>query len=116
MSRFWLLLLALLMPLQTSWAAAHACSQDAAMQHAAAASTAVALQEHVHPPHDPAPTAAVDDCCMAAHGCHSLHTLMPLQPTVLGILTLSHRLTAADDPAAQGQFAARHERPQWSAA
>ena len=119
MRRFWLLLLAFVMPLQMSWAAVHFCDDDKAPVAIVAATTDVDQLSHGHDQQESQSQAGgvlADGCCTAAHGCHGLHNLMTqAAPSLFAIPSSSH-LAALDQRLAQRQFADRHERPQWSAA
>jgi hypothetical protein len=112
MFRLWLLLLAFVLPLQMSWAAVHFCNDAAA-----AVTVSESLQDHNHAASGGQDDSAGQvDCCAAAHGCHGLHNLMATEQAQLSVPTLSNIVPITDDESRQRQFAARHERPQWSAA
>jgi len=116
MSRVWLLLLAIVVPLQMSWAAVPFCDDAAAARPLETAALAV-VQDHAHAADVSQSEAEVSgECCGAAHGCHGLHNLMATGTTALVIANSSHVVPSRDDPTSQRQFAHRHERPQWSAA
>lgn len=129
MKRFWLLLLALVLPLQMSWAAVHFCDTDLPN---AASSGAPSAQGHAkdHAQHQErdharesakaaegqAVEALADACCGAAHGCHGLHSLMAAQDAANGAVASGAGLTGAAVRLVTSAFNTRHERPQWSAA
>lgn len=118
MRRFLLLLLAFVLPLQMSWAAAHFCDDEKLVAHAIAAAE---QGEHVHDAaaeeqSDGQAEKIADACCGAAHGCHGLHHLMgqadpALAPTAA---TQMPAPSGAAPPLSEAQ--SRIERPNWSAA
>jgi hypothetical protein len=117
MKRFWLLLLAFVLPLQMSWAAVHFCD-DTPVAAAASAVEGHAHQagEHHAQPEQGAKTAAADACCIAAHGCHGLHSLMAQEAPVSKAVSTSGVQPSCDAILLSGLFDSRVERPQWSAA
>ena len=118
MKKFWLLLLAFVLPLQMSWAAVHFC--DADISHTAGATTPVPAGQSTRPAAKAAEgqivEALADACCGASHGCHGLHNLMAPHETATGVVSAGANLASADAPCATSVFSTRHERPQWSAA
>lgn len=122
MKRFWLLLLAFVLPLQMSWAAVHFC--DTGMPHAAAASgSAGATQDHAQQAAEPVDAEAAkaaqvpaDACCSASHGCHVLHSLVAPHEPSTGVVMPAAGLFGHDEHPAASGFPTRLERPQWSAA
>lgn len=117
MSRIWLLLLAIVMPLQMSWAAVHFCSDDAAGTRAEVVTASADMHGHAHVAADAQAEADIQgECCAAAHGCHGLHNLMATEQAQLSFANLANAVPVTDDTTSQRQFATRHERPQWSAA
>ena len=110
MRRFWLLLLAFVMPLQMSWAAVHLCDE-----------TPVSASAYAHAAEEPqteskAKAVAADACCVGAHGCHGLHSLMS-QSDQCGVFPASAgAFLESDHMMAARNFSVRHERPQWTAA
>lgn len=124
MRRFWLVLLAFVLPLQMSWAAVHFCDESA---HAISVDQAeqVVLDfgqqadetGKIKGGSDPAkPDALADACCSAAHGCHGLHSIIgpadgiPLSPQP------AHILAASSPALVERDALSRIERPQWLAA
>ena len=117
MKRFWLLLLALVMPLQMSWAAVHFCDDSKLY----AASTHEAGVRHA----DPARQAAVDSahvqglagaaeaCCGAVHACHGLHSVMPHEAVALSAGSSPRIVPAFQPRLVPGTDPPRHERPKW---
>lgn len=118
MRRLFLLLLALVLPMQMSWAASHFCDDERLVAQAVAAA---ALGDHDH-------QAAADDqsdgqaekiadaCCSAAHGCHGLHHLMGHQDLAF-LMPASTRMPAPSGAAPPLTKAfASIERPNWLAA
>lgn len=118
MRRLFILLLALILPTQMSWAASHFCDDERLVAQAIAAA---AGGEHVHEAaaaerSDAQVEKVADACCGAAHGCHGLHHIM-------GHADLAFATSASTQvPAPSGAApplsgaAARIERPNWSAA
>lgn len=120
MKRFWLLLLAFVLPLQMTWAAMHLCggssthstsevAQFAADQHSSLSSLADEGP-------DPIEISNLADSCGAGHGCHGLHTAMLHPAADLPIVLSASFLSSIDSQLALRQFVQRHERPQWFAA
>ncbi len=119
MRRFWLLLLALVMPLQMSWAAVHFCDDDmaAVISVAHAEGSASIVHDHAGKPSpSKAKDVPADACCGAAHGCHGLHNLMATAQPGLTAASSASPIPAHDSQRLQPQFAERLERPQWPAA
>lgn len=118
MKRFWLLLLAFVLPLQMSWAAVHFCEADQA--HAAGTTAAVVPEDSerqaVKSVEGQVVEALADACCGASHGCHGLHNLMAPVETATCLAPGSAGISSAEVPLATSAFHTRHERPQWSAA
>jgi hypothetical protein len=122
MRRFCLLLLALVLPLQMSWAAMHFCDGITP------AAATVQASEHSGESHAHASSASqhgdgidqtdltVDPCCDAAHGCHGLHTLMNQDDSNGHAVAAAHFIFSSPLVLARNAFSTRHERPQWPAA
>lgn len=118
MTRFWLLLLVLVLPAQMSWAAVHYCGDEGAgvsgavvaqLQHAY-------LTDATHAPKERGSNLPVDTCCVAAHACHGLDSALD-QPDVLLASMVTPAAVFVRHVAPTGRdFASRHERPQWLAA
>ena len=118
MKRFWLLLLAFVLPLQMSWAAVHFCDADIA--HSAGTTAPVAPEDSGRQAAKAAEgqvaEALADACCGASHGCHGLHNLMAPVETATGVAPSGTSISSAEVPLATSAFHTRHERPQWFAA
>ena len=119
MQRFWLLLLALVLPVQMSWAAIHVC--DGSLPVAAV----ISVVEHadageVHQEAADAPDYSaekmVDAFCGSAHGCHGLHSLMSQGGNTVKVAATPNFLIIHDSLPVRSAFSTRHERPQWLAA
>jgi len=121
MSRFWLLVLMFIVPVQMSWAAVHFCSDEASGAGRIAATLVSSVNEHQHE-HEHAVTGSRSepesqhDCCGVHHGCHGLHNLMSMEQAGLTFARAPSVLVALDEAPFERQFAYRHERPQWSVA
>lgn len=118
MRRLFILLLALILPMQMSWAATHFCDDERLVAQAVAAA---AGGEHVHEAaaaeqSDAQAEKIADACCGAAHGCHGLHHLMGHAD--LAFATSASTQMPAPSGAAPPLSGARSriERPNWSAA
>ncbi|TWO72984.1 hypothetical protein FN976_01730 [Caenimonas sedimenti] len=118
MRRFLLLLLAFVLPLQMSWAAAHFCDDEKLVAHA------VAAAEHAGHDHgaqadeqsDAKAEKIADACCGAAHGCHGLHHLMG-QADLAFLPSVAAQMPAPSGAAPPlGGIHSRIERPNWLAA
>lgn len=114
MRRFWLFFLAIVLPLQMSWAAVHFCDESAHIASAVqtadvATDTAVDVSQD-----DPTKSGVLADaCCSAAHGCHGLHSIM--SPGEKPALPLPAAQPVARSPPALSERDAlgRIDRPQW---
>jgi hypothetical protein len=113
--RFWLLLLAFVMPLQMSWAAIHFCDDAAALVHAGSSHEASAASP-VQSDAGDAGDVLGDACCTAAHGCHGLHSLIGQEAPEFFLPAFTSTPADFQQPVARSPFAERHERPQWLAA
>jgi hypothetical protein len=114
MRRVWILLLALMLPLQMTWAAAHGYAHDAdvaahvrvesQLKLATAASSDAAADHQAE--------AKGHGCCDMAHTCHGSATLMP---TLALQFDAGPRapLSPADGAFMLQMLVTRHERPQW---
>ncbi|MGE4240738.1 hypothetical protein [Ramlibacter sp.] len=118
MRRLFILLLALILPMQMSWAATHFCDDERLVAQAVAAA---GMGEHVHEAaaaeqSDAQAEKIADACCGAAHGCHGLHHLMGQADPEFA------PRAAAQMPAPSGaappisEARSRIERPNWLAA
>jgi hypothetical protein len=118
MRRVWILLLALMLPLQMAWAAAHGYAHDAD----------VAAHAHVESQvKGDLASAAADNaveheweakghgCCDMAHTCHGSATMVPTSVVQLGTDARS-RLNAREGVFMFQILATRHDRPNWGPA
>jgi hypothetical protein len=121
MKNLWLLMLAIVIPMQTSWAAMHVCE--------GAGITLTAAAQHQEAAHAPSAATAVDadqnsevanpladTCCSSAHGCHGLHSLMAQADRPMSVVLPSVSYKSSDTLLEPGHAHARLERPNWSAA
>ena len=121
MRNFWLLILVVVIPMQTSWAAMHVCES--------AGVTLTAAAQHQEVAHAPSAAKVVDTdqnsevvnpladtCCSAAHGCHGLHSLMAQAGNTISVVLPSFSYKSSDTLLEPGHAHARLERPNWSAA
>jgi hypothetical protein len=118
MKRLLLLLLALILPMQMSWAASHFCDDERLVAQAVAAAE---LGGHVHEgatdeQSDAQTEKIADACCGAAHGCHGLHHLMGHEDLAFATSTTTQMpaLSGAAPPLSDAR--SRIERPNWLAA
>jgi poly(3-hydroxybutyrate) depolymerase len=114
MRRVWILLLVMMLPLQTAWAAVHGYAHDAdvaaharvesqmKVDVAGAADTVVDHQTE----------ADGHGCCDMAHSCHGSATLMPTLVIQLGAEARS-LLNASDGAFTLQMLVTRHDRPNW---
>ena len=118
MRRFLLLLLAFVLPLQMSWAAAHFCDDEKLVAHAVAAAEqngrdhAGAADEQS----DPKAEKIADACCEAAHGCHGLHHLMGQADPALAPSAATQMPAPSGAAPPVSEARSRIERPNGSAA
>lgn len=117
MRRVWLLVLALLLPLQMTWAAVHGYAHDAdasAHVHAEVQAKVDAATDLDLAP-DQQADAKGHGCCDMAHSCHGTATMVP---TPVLQLTIASRSPLNSSPRAlmPQELVTRHERPQWAAA
>lgn len=132
MARFFMVFLALVLPLQLGWAAAHGYVHDAMPHHeavamvdaahaddvavtvAVAAAGSHALETSDAPRHGGAPTAD-HGCCNASHSCHGTPLLLPCIQSGVRTDNAASLVPATQAFAAREPFS-RHERPQWAPA
>lgn len=119
MRRLFLLLLALILPMQMSWAATHFCDDEklvAAQVHAAFGGHGHEEGSADKPAGDAQAEKIADACCGAAHGCHVLHHLMSQEDLAFALIessqTPAHRAAAPPLSVARSRI----ERPNWLAA
>lgn len=117
--KFWLSLLLFVLPLQMSWAATHICLEPIKPAHGVTAAQVAEAHEaaaSAEQDRNDAGKSTADVCCVAAHGCHGLHSMMGADAAVPQFLKQSQH-AATPPPALCGFDAiARIDRPQWSAA
>jgi hypothetical protein len=121
MRNFWLLILAIVIPIQTSWAAIHVCESagvtlTAAAQHQEAAHAPSAAKVVDADQNSEVANPLADTCCSAAHGCHGLHSLMAQADRPMSVVLPSVSYKSSDTLLEPGHAHARLERPNWSAA
>ena len=115
MTRFWLLLLVLILPAQMSWAAVHYCSDEGAGAAAAQLQHAY-LTDATHAPKERGSNLPVDSCCVAAHACHGLDSALDQADVSVPSMDGPAGVVITHDAPIWRDFASRHERPQWPAA
>ncbi len=118
MRRLFLLLLALILPMQMSWAASHFCDDERMVaQVVAAADTGGHLHAAAAEEQSEAQAEKIaDSCCGAAHGCHGLHHLMGQEDPAFAP-TASTQMPAPSGAAPPlSEARSRIERPNWLAA
>lgn len=118
MRRLLVLLLALILSIQMTWAASHFCD-DGALIAQSVASAGEGGHDHAVVTEELSGTQAekiADACCGAAHGCHGLHHLMGQEdPAVTS--TASTPMPAPSGAAPPlTEVRSRIERPNWLAA
>lgn len=113
MRRVWLLLLALVLPLQAAWASAHGYAHDAAASHAAVAVTAA--EAGTDSGADLHAGGKNHGCCDISHSCHGSPSLVPSRTpqAEAGAGSLLNPSSRALTPRI---LVSRLERPQWPAA
>lgn len=116
MKRFWLLLLAVLMPLQMSWAAVHFCADEMPLATVHAVEAVNSHHQHAAPSKAADKDVSGEPSCGAVHSCHGLHNIMPLDDADAAIHSPSLSLPGFLTHTIPGAYPARHERPQWTAA
>ena len=118
MRRLLLLLLALILPMQMSWAASHFCDDERLVAQAVAAAE---LGGHVHQAaaeeqSDAQAEKIVDACCGAAHGCHGLHHLMGHGDFAFAPAASTQMPAPSGAAPPLSEARSRIERPNWLAA
>lgn len=119
MTRFWLLLLlVLVLPAQMSWAAVHYCGDEGAGASGAAGSQLqhASLVEATHGPKERGSNLPIDTCCVAAHACHGLDSALDQPAAAFDSMDARAGLSVRHVAPIGRDFASRHERPQWPAA
>ncbi len=118
MTRFVLLLLALILPMQMSWAASHFCDDGRLVAPTVAVAKtgghvhAVAAQEQSESQAEK----IADACCGAAHGCHGLHHLMGHEDLAFNTSTSTQMPAPSGAAPPLSDARSRIERPNWLAA
>jgi hypothetical protein len=115
MRRVWLLLLAVMLPLQAAWAATHGYAHDVSIDAHAVVETVAHHEESATASTDQHADGKGHGCCDMAHSCHgspSLVSALPSQPAV----SAGHLLNASSTELRPMVLVSRHERPQWSPA
>lgn len=115
MRRLFLLLLALILPMQMSWAASHFCDDERVVAQALAAAD---LGGHVHQSmadeqSDDQAEQIADACCDAAHGCHGLHHLMGQADPEFAPRAVTQLAAPTGAAPALSEARSRIERPNW---
>ena len=116
MRRFWLLLLLLVLPIQMSWAAVHACQDGIAVGNPVQA----AFDQQVQVAAEPGAAAAAEEESeqggSSVHACDGLHELMDDSVQDLVEPSATTALSARQRVLRLSVIAAQLDRPQWPAA
>ena len=117
MRRVWILLLALMLPLQMTWAASHGYAHDAdiAAHVRVESQIKVDVASNAEAAVDHQSEANGHGCCDMAHTCHGSATMMPTFPMQVGTGARS-LLSPSDGAFMPRKLVTRHERPQWAPA
>lgn len=116
MRRFLLLLFAIVLPLQMSWAATHFCDDDRFVAQAVASAERGSHAHEQTATDEQSVEKIADACCGAAHGCHGLHHLMGQADPEFTPTASSQMLAPAGAAPPLSGSRSRIERPNWSAA
>lgn len=118
MRRFFLLLLALILSMQMSWAASHFCDDERLVVQAVAATALDGLdhQAAAEEQSDAQAEKIADACCGAVHGCHGLHHLMGHEDVAFATSAFTHMPAPSGAAPALSDAFTCIERPNWLAA
>ncbi|TFZ04589.1 hypothetical protein [Ramlibacter rhizophilus] len=118
MRRFLLLLLALVLPMQMSWAATHFCDDErlVALAVAAAEQGGHFHAEAAGEKSDSQSEKIADACCGAAHNCHGLHHIMGQADPEFAAAACTQMPAHSGAAPPLGEVLSRIERPNWPAA
>lgn len=118
MRRFLVLLLALVLSMQMSWAATHFCDDQRSVGLAVAAA---GQGGHVHAEavgeqSDLNAEKIADACCGAAHNCHGLHHIMGQADPEFAARASTQMPARSGAAPPLGEVLSRIDRPNWFAA
>lgn len=118
MKRFWLLLLAFVLPAQMSLAAVHRCDKSmpmAAMSHVFEHSDGSDVHQEVHHQHSADHDAEQlgDAGHGSAHGLNVFHGLTSQDGNIVDVVAAANFISTSHLLPVPGAFSTRHERPQW---
>ena len=120
MRRLLLLLFAFVLPLQMSWAATHFCDDEGAVKAAVAAAERGERHDHAarggHVDDAGQAGKIADACCLAAHGCHGMHSMVAPAERFVLFSPASEPVAAAPPGLRELDALDRIDRPRWSAA
>lgn len=115
MVRVFLIFMALVLPLQLGWAAAHGYAHDSQVHEHSSATTVSILESNT----DESVTASVavteTGCCGASHSCHGSPLLVSERESNSPVAAV-RSWTASVQAFKARDNASRHERPQWAPA
>jgi hypothetical protein len=113
MRRVWLLLLALMLPLQAAWAVTHGYAHDAsagAHERIAAPASDDAAEPGSAAIHKA--DAKGHGCCDMAHSCHGSPSIVSALPLQIEADSRKFLIPSSQAPVRR-EMVSRHERPQW---
>ncbi len=116
MKRFWLLLLAFVLPVHMSLAAVQLCEDlapVAAVSYAFEHSEASAVHHNTQHSADHGAGQMADTGHGYAHGCDGFHGLTSQDGNTVGVAAAANFISTSDLLPVAGAFNTRHERPQW---
>jgi cytochrome c5 len=118
MRRLLLLLLALVLSMQMSWAATHFCDDARLVELAVAAAEQVGNvpPDAAAEPSESKGEKIADACCGAAHVCHGLHHLMGQADPAFGGAASTQMPAPCGAAPPSREILSRIDRPNWSAA
>lgn len=116
MRRFWLLLLLVVLPIQMSWAAVHACEDSMAVGGAVLSALGSVRDAAVAPALDEAAVDEPEQGGSSVHACEGLHELMTDRAHAMPTRAGAGILVAPEPLRRLPAMAARLDRPQWPAA
>lgn len=116
MRRFWLLFLLVVLPVQMSWAAVHACEDGTALAGNVLAALEAKAEAPVAPALDDVPMEESKQGAPSVHACDGFHELMADQVQAAVEPASASFRVVSDTVMRLNAIAARVDRPQWRAA